>query len=86
MINILEQDIICHLITELLILQASELDKRTDVIPILLIRLFVCLAHSAQLICNLLGNIICNLIHESVILQCTSGYIQRQIRAVDNAL
>ena len=86
MINILEQDVICHLITELLILQASKLDKRTNIIPILLIRLFVCLAHSAQLICNLLGNIIRDLINKSIILQSTSGYVQWQIRAVNHSL
>ena len=36
-VQILEQDIIAHLVTELLILQAAEFDKRADVVPVLLI-------------------------------------------------
>ena len=71
-IKILVKHRILHLLTEFLILQAAELNEWADVIPIFLIILTVCLEHSVQLVSNLLGNIISNFIHESVILQCTT--------------
>ena len=86
MIQVFEQDRILHLVTELLILQAAKLDEWADAVPVFLVVFSLGLAHTGQLVCNLLGNLICNLIHESIILQRTSGYVQRQIRAVDNTL
>ena len=67
-IQILEQNRVFHLVTELFIFQASELDERTDVIPVFLIVFSLCLAHSGKLVCNLLGNVFRDLIHKSVIL------------------
>ena len=72
MIKILVKHRILHLLTEFLIFQATELDKWTDVIPIFLIVLTVCLEHSIQLVSNLLGNVISNFIYKSVVLQCTT--------------
>ena len=85
-VQILEQDIIAHLVTELLILQAAEFDKRADVVPVLLIGFPIGLAHTGQLVCYLLGDVIGNLLYKAVVLQGASGYIQRQIRTVDDAL
>ena len=50
MIQVLEQNIIAHLLTEFFIFQAAEFDKRTDVIPVFLIVFFICLAHSGKLV------------------------------------
>ena len=57
-VQILKQNIIRDLFTELIILQAAELDKRTDIIPVLLILFFLCLAHTRQLVSHFFGNII----------------------------
>ncbi len=67
-------------------LQAAELDKRSDVIPVFLIILPVCLAHPGQLVCHLLRNIVGNLLYKAVILQCESRFVQRQIRSVAGSL
>jgi len=85
-VQILEEDVIVHLLTELVILQAAKLDERTDVIPVFVVLFLVCLAHACQLVRYLLGNVLCDLPDKSIILQCTSGYVQRQIRAVDDTL
>ena len=85
-VQILEQDIIAHLVAEFLILQAAEFDKRADVVPVLLIGFPIGLAHTGELICYLLGDVIGNLLYKAVVLQGASGYVQRQIRAVDDAL
>ena len=83
-IQILKEDIIVHLLTKFRILDASKFDKRADIIPVLLIRLSVCLAHSGELICYFLGDVFRNLFHKTIILQCRTGNIQRKIRAVDH--
>ena len=85
-VQILEEDIIIHLLTELVILQAAELDEGTDVIPVFVVLFLIRLAHTGQLVRYLLGNVLGDLLDKSIILQCTSGYVQRQIRAVDDTL
>ena len=84
MIQILVDHGVFHLLAELLVLQAAELDERADIIPVFLIVLSVCLEHSDQFVCNLLGNVICNFIYKAVILQRASRYVKRQIRTVDH--
>ena len=59
--------------------------KGTDVVPVFLIVLTVCLEHTGQLVCYLLGNVVCYFIYKSVVLQRASGNIQRQVRTVDDA-
>ena len=44
------------------------------------------LAHAGQLVRYLLGNIIGNLLYKAIVLQRASGYVQRQIRTVNDAL
>ena len=85
-VQILEEDVIIHLLTELVILQAAEFDEGTDIIPVLVVLFLVGLAHTGQLVRYLLGNVLGDLLDKSVVLQCTSGYIQRQIRTVDDTL
>ena len=53
-IYILEEDIVVHLVAELLVLQAAELDERADVIPVLFVGLLIGLLHSDQLVSQLL--------------------------------
>ena len=69
-----------------MVLDAAEFDERADVIPIFLIGLAVGLAHTGQFVGNLLCDIVRNLPDKTVVLQRTSRYIQRKIRAVDHAL
>ena len=85
-VQILEQNVICHLFAEFVILQTAKLDEGTDIIPVLVILFLLGLAHTSQFIGNLLGNIIGDLLYKAVILQCASGYIQRQVRTVDHTL
>ena len=59
---------------------------RADIIPVFFIVFSVCLAHAGQFISHLLADIIRDFLYKSVILQRTSGYVQRQIRAVDDTL
>ncbi len=47
-VQILEQDIVVHLLAELVILQTAKLDERTDVIPVLVILLLLSLAHTRR--------------------------------------
>ena len=68
-IQVLVDHGVFHLLAELLVLQAAELDERADIIPVFLIVLSVCLEHSDQFVCNLLGNVICNFIYKSIVLQ-----------------
>ena len=84
--KILKEDIIGHLLTELIIFQAAKLDEWADIIPVLIIFFFLSLAHSGQFISYLLGNILGYLLYKTVILQSTSGYVQRQIRTIDDTL
>ena len=84
--QVLVDDIILHLLGELFVLDAAELDKWINVIPVFLIAFTVCLAHTGQLVCHLLGNVIGNLPDKTIILQGRSGNVQRQVRTVDNAL
>ena len=71
-VNILKQNDFLHLVAELLVFQAAELDERADIVPIFLVVLSLRLAHSGKLICNLLGNVIGNLIDEPVVLERAS--------------
>ena len=85
-IDILKQNVVHHLIGELGILDAAVFDERADIVPVFLIVLTVCLAHTAQLVGNLLADIIGDLLDKAIVLQCASGYVQRQIRTVDHTL
>ena len=82
--DILNQNVVHHTVTELTVLDTTIFDERTDIIPIFFIIFTVCLAHTAQLVSYLLADIIRDLLYKSVILQCASGYIQWQIRAIDH--
>ena len=84
-LQVLKDNIILHLFLEFLILDAAELNERINVIPVFFVGFPVGLAHAGQLICHLLGNVIGNLLYKTVILQSGTGYIQRKIRAVDDA-
>ena len=46
-IQILEQYILHHTLTEFFVLDAAKFDKRTDIVPVFLIILTVCLTHTA---------------------------------------
>ena len=81
-----QKNIIIHFLAVLVIFQAAELDKGTNIIPIFLVFFFFCPAHTGQLISHFLGNVLGNLLYKTVILQRTSGHIQRQIRTVDHTL
>ena len=83
-IQIFEKDIVVHLFAEFRIFDAAKFDKRTDIIPVFLIRFSVCLAHSSQFIRNFLGNVLGDFLYKTIVLQCGTGYIQWQIRAVDH--
>ena len=84
-IQVLEQNIIAHLLAEFFIFQAAEFDKWADVIPVFLIVFFICLAHSWKLVSNFLGNVFGDLLYESIILQCASWYVKRQIRTINDS-
>ena len=71
-IDILKEDIIVHLVTELFILQAAVLDKRSDIVPVFLVGFLLCLAHADQLVCNLLGDVLLDLLDKSIVLQSRS--------------
>ena len=85
-IQILVDHGVFHLLAELLVFEASELDERADIVPVFLIILAVCLEHADQFVRHFLGNIIRHLVDKAVVLQRASGYIQRQVRTVDDAL
>ena len=84
-VDVLEEDVIVHLGAELVILEATELDEGSDIIPILLVIFLLGLAHSGKLLCNLLGDVLLNLGYEAVVLKRTSGYVERKVGAIDNA-
>ena len=84
--QVLEQDVIRHLLAELVIFQAAVLDERIDVIPVFLVLFTLGLAHTGQLVCHLLGDVVADLLNETIVLQCGTGYVQRQIRTVDHTL
>ena len=84
-VKILIQYIVVHPLGEFLIFENAVLDKRADIIPVLLIIFPFCLVHAGQLVRNLPGDIIGDLLGKAVILKCRSGYVQRQIRAVNDA-
>ena len=86
MVQILVDHGVLHLLAELLILEASELDERADIVPVFLVVLTVCLEHSGQLVSDLLGNIVRHFIYKTIVLQRASGYVQRQIRTVNDTL
>ena len=86
MVQILIDHGIFHLFSELLILQAAEFDEWADVVPVFFIILAVCFEHPGQLVRNLFGDIIRYFIDKSVVLESTPGYVERQVRAVDDSL
>ena len=71
-------------LSKLAVFDTAEFDKRADIIPVFLIRFAVGLAHTGQLVSNLLGNVFGNLLNKPIILKCASGNIQRQIRTIDH--
>ena len=84
-VQVLEENVIRHLLAELVVFQAAKLDKRADIIPVFLIFFFLGLAHTGQLVSHFFRDIFADLLNKTVILQCASGHIQRQIRTVDHA-
>ena len=71
-VQILKDDKILHLLLEFLILQAAKLDEWTDIIPVFLVILAVNFVHTGQLVRNLLGNVVRNLLNKAIVLQCAS--------------
>lgn len=55
-----------------------------DIIPVFLVILTVGFAHAGELVSEFLGDVLGDS-DKSIVLQCASGYVQRQIRAVDDA-
>ena len=84
-VDVLEQNIVHHLLGEFLVLDASVFDEWVDIIPVFLVILTVGFAHAGELVSEFLGDVLGDLLDKSVVLQCASGYVQRQIRAVDDA-
>ena len=84
-VDVLEQNIVHHLLGEFLVLDASVFDEWVDIIPVFLVILTVGFAHAGELVSEFLGDVLGDLFDKSVVLQCASGYVQRQIRAVDDA-
>ena len=66
--HVLEDDVIFHLVIELLIADAAKFNERADIIPVFLIIFAVCLTHTGKLFCYFLCNVIRNLLNKSVIL------------------
>ena len=85
-VEILVQDGVCHLFAEFAVLDAAEFDERADIIPVFFIILAVGLAHAGELVCDLLCDVVGDLLYKAVVLQSASGYVQRQVRAVDDTL
>ena len=83
-VQILEKDIVGHLLAELVVLQAAELDEGTDIIPVFLVLFLLGLAHAGQLIRHLLCDVLADLLDKTVVLQRASGHVERQVRAVDH--
>ena len=85
-VNVLEEHVVLDMLIKLLVLQAAILQERIDVIPIFLKILALCLAHADKLVRDFLGDIVGHLLDEPVILKRGTGYVQREVRAVHNAL
>ena len=68
-VDILKENCIFHLVTELLIFQTTKFYKWTDAVPVFLIIFTFCLAHTCKLVCNFLGNVLSNLAYKSIILK-----------------
>ena len=71
-VQILEQDVVGHPCAELVVLEAAVLDEGADVIPVLVVVLFIGLAHAGELIRNLLCDVIADLLREAVVLERAS--------------
>ena len=85
-LKILVNHEILHLIAELCILETTIFNKRRNVLPVLLIVLAFNLVHADKLVCNLLCNVLRNLLYKTIVLECTSWYVKRKVRTVDNTL
>ncbi len=85
-VKILEENVIRHLLAELVILEAAILDERTDIIPVLVIVVLIGLAHSGKLVGNLFRDVIRDFLRKAIVLQCASRNVQRKIRAVNDTL
>ena len=53
-LKVLKEDVVCHLLAELVVAQTAILDEWADVIPVLVIVLFISLAKTCKLLSNLL--------------------------------
>ena len=82
----LEQQNILHTVIEFLIFQAAKLDKCRNIIPVFFIAWTVIFKDLMQLVRNLLGDVLGNLLYFAVILQKASGNIKRHVRTIDNTL
>ena len=85
-VDVLEEDVIGHLLTELVVAEAAILDEWCDIVPVLLVVLTIGLAEAGELISDLLRDVILDLLYEAVVLELGSRYVQRQIRTVDDTL
>ena len=74
-LEVLIDDEVLHLVAELHVLQAAELDERTDVIPTLFVGLALGLVHAGQFVGNLLCDVIADLLNETVVLQGAARHI-----------
>ena len=83
-VQIFHQGVIQDFFAEFRLFDAAVFDEGADIVPVFLVVLTVGLAHTGELVCHFLGDIIGNLLHETVVLQSASGNVQRQIRAVDD--
>ena len=80
-----QQDIL-YLIIQLFFLHTAVFDEDIDIIPEAFKGRTVGFEQLVQLVRNLLGDVGIHFFHIAVILQCTSGNIQRHIGAVQNPL
>ena len=74
------------LLVELLVTHRAKLDEGRNVVPVFLIRLALGVEQPAELIRHLLGDVRGQLLDRAVVLQEGTADVQRQVRAVDNAL
>ena len=83
-VEVFEQQTVFDAVIEFVIFDAAVFDERADIIPVFLIIFTVGLAHAGQFVCNFLADIFRNFLYSTVVLQCTSGNVQRQIRTIDH--
>ena len=82
----LKQQGVLDPLIELLVPDAAILDEGMDVVPILLVVLALGVVFAHQAVGHLAGDVGRNLFHIPVVLQEGTRDVQRQFRAIDNAL